>query len=90
MNDMMLGAIAFSNCIASLFFLRFWKQTQDRLFLMFSIYFGIEGINRVLMGLSRLNFNEEQPVIYFIRFVSYLLIVIAILDKNRTKPKIEQ
>lgn len=84
MNLMLLGAIAFASLMAGLFFLRFWKQTKDRFFLFFALSFGIEGVNRIVMGLE-LHFQEDHPVIYVIRFISYLLIMFAILEKNRTK-----
>jgi hypothetical protein len=38
--------------VAGLFFLRFWRDTRDRLFLGFAISFLIEGLNRATLGLS--------------------------------------
>jgi hypothetical protein len=37
MNAALLGAIAMASLVAALFFLRFWRDTKDRLFLFFSI-----------------------------------------------------
>ena len=33
-NAVMLGAIAMASLVAALFFLRFWKNTRDRFFLV--------------------------------------------------------
>jgi len=82
MNLILLGAIAMASLVAALFFLRFWRQTRDRLFLFFALSFFVEGVNRVVLGLVR-HSNEEQPFFYLVRLFSFVLIVVAILDKNR-------
>jgi hypothetical protein len=84
MNLLLLGAIAMACLIAGLFFLRFWKQTRDRFFLFFAISFFIEGINRAALGMTG-NPNEGQPFFYFVRFLSYVFILFAILSKNLAK-----
>jgi len=78
---MLLGAIAMASLVAGLFFLRFWKDTGDRLFLYFAISFLVEGVNRAALGMSA-NPNEGRPFFYFVRFLSFLLILIAIAQKN--------
>jgi len=81
---MLLGAIAMASLIAGLFFLRFWRDTGDRLFLFFAISFLVEGVNRAWLGLSD-DPNEGRPFFYFVRFLSFLLILIAIVQKNLNK-----
>ena len=73
-------------CLSFLFFLRFWKDTRDRLFLFFAMSFLLAGLNRAVLGLSD-SPNEGQPFFYFVRFVSYLLILVAIVTKNRARPQ---
>jgi uncharacterized membrane protein HdeD (DUF308 family) len=70
--------------IAGLFFLRFWKTTGDHFFLFFSISFFLEGINRFALALTS-DPNEGRPLFYFVRFCSFLLILIAIIRKNLAK-----
>jgi hypothetical protein len=82
MSEMVLGAIAAASIIAGLFFLRYWKSTGDRFFLFFALSFGLEGANRVLLGLLG-GVREDAPAYYSIRLIAYSLILIAILDKNR-------
>ena len=82
MDLLLLGAIAMASITVGLFFLRFWKNTGDRFFLFFSMSFLLEGLNRAALGLSR-NPNEGEPFFYFVRFLSYVLILIAIVNKNR-------
>ncbi|MBI2359851.1 MAG: hypothetical protein HYV04_13310 [Deltaproteobacteria bacterium] len=84
MDLMLLGSIALASLIAGLFFLRFWKDTGDRFFLFFAISFFVEGMNRAALGLSG-DPNEGRPLFYFVRFLSFVLILIAIVHKNLTK-----
>ena len=82
---MLIGAIAMASFVAGLFFLRFWRDTGDRLFLFFAVSFLIEGVNRAALALNE-NPNEGQPFFYFVRFLSFLLILVGIIQKNLTKP----
>lgn len=82
MNQLLLGAIAIANLIIGLFFLRFWKKTRDRFFLFFAVAFSLEGFNRALLGLSY-GSNENEPIFYLVRLLSFILILFAIVDKNR-------
>jgi hypothetical protein len=82
MNELLIGAIAALCFVIVLFFLRFWKTTQDRFFLLFAIAFFIEGVNRVLLSLF-FDLREISPEYYVIRLISYGFIVAAILEKNK-------
>jgi hypothetical protein len=65
-----------------MFFLKFWRRTRDTLFLAFGAAFIIEGLNRI--GFLLLDHpNEGSPTIYVVRFIAFLLILAAILWKNR-------
>jgi hypothetical protein len=82
MNQLLLGAIAMACFTISLFFLRFWRKTRDRFFLFFAASFCIEGLNRAALGLTSIP-SEVEPFFYIIRLLAFLLILIAIVDKNR-------
>jgi uncharacterized membrane protein HdeD (DUF308 family) len=84
MNLMLIGAIAMASLTAGLFFLRFWRDTQDSFFLFFAASFLLEAANRVALGLSR-DPNEASPLFYFVRLLSFVLILVAIAYKNRAK-----
>lgn len=82
LNAVLAGGIAMASLTIALFFLRFWKSTHDRFFLFFSISFALEAINRLLLLATALQ-DENQPLFYLIRLAAYVLILIAILEKNR-------
>ena len=81
MNQLLIGAIAMACFTTGLFFLRFWITTRDRFFMFFGISFFIEACGRFMLGLSQ-HPNEQQPLIYVIRLISFLVIIYAIYDKN--------
>ena len=84
MNLILIGAIAMASLIASLFFLRFWRDTRDSFFLFFAASFLLEALNRAALGLSP-DPNEGNPLFYFVRLISFFLILIAIVQKNPAK-----
>jgi hypothetical protein len=84
MNDMLLGMISMGCLVAALFFLRFWKSTRDRFFLFFAGAFGIEAFSRAGLALTHPVF-EDFPGFFLLRLASFGLILMAILDKNRSR-----
>lgn len=84
MQQMLLGAIAMSCLTVSLFFLRFWRTTHDRFFLYFAASFLLEAIGRILQVVITYP-SEEEPLFYLTRLAGFVLIVFAIIDKNRAK-----
>jgi len=84
MNLALIGAIAMACLTTGLFFLRFWKDTKDRFFLFFALSFFVECLNRFALAITG-NPNEDRPFFYFVRFLSFLVILIAIADKNWSK-----
>lgn len=78
----LLGVIITTSLVAAAYFWKFWRRTGDALFLAFAAAFFIEGFNR-MMFLFLENPNEGRPAIYAVRLVAFLLIVVAIILKNR-------
>lgn len=81
-SQLVSGAILMGYLVAGFFFLRFWRDTRDRLFLIFAVAFGILGAQRVALVLSQ-EMGETRTGLYLIRLLAFLLILGAIVDKNR-------
>ena len=81
-NSVLMGAVAMSSFVATLFFLRFWRQTNDTFFLLFSIAFGLDAASRLLLGMGEVS-NEAEPLFYVARLFTFGLIIVAIIQKNR-------
>ncbi len=82
LNSVLLGAVAMASLVAALFFLRFWRQTGDRFFLLFSVAFAIDAAARFALGLGHVS-EESEPYFYIPRLVMFGLIIVAIVEKNR-------
>jgi hypothetical protein len=74
------GAIAMCFSLAGLFFFRFWRDTLDRLFLLFALSFWLQAMVRV--ALSLIGQADERTYWYLVRLIAFVLIAVAIAMKN--------
>jgi Family of unknown function (DUF5985) len=82
MASVLMGAVAMASLVATLFFVKFWRHTRDNFFLLFAAAFGIDAAGRLALGAVQIS-NETEPAAYLPRLVTFGLIVIAIVQKNR-------
>lgn len=76
------GTVAMGCGIIAIFFLRFWQQSRDRLFLRFAFAFFVLSLSYVLLGL--ITFATEWRVYVFaVRLLAFCMILYAIFEKNR-------
>jgi amino acid transporter len=80
------GAMVMAYLTAGLFFLRFWKDTRDRLFGSFAAAFFLLAVQRALLTVT-VDDSESTAglALYVIRLLAFLLILWAIIDKNRAR-----
>ena len=83
MNQFLQGAVFISCIVAALFFLRFWKETHDRLFIIFALAFVVLAIN--WLGLALTKEDEVKAWFYLLRLLGFGLILVAVIDKNRPR-----
>jgi hypothetical protein len=83
LNQLVTGGIVMGYTVTGLFFMRFWRQTRDRLFLIFAISFWLLGLQRLVLSLASA-LIESDTGLYLVRLFAFLLILGAIIDKNRT------
>ena len=79
--DFMSGAVTLGFLAAAGFFLRFWRKTQDRLFLAFAAAFVLLAVNQALAAFLGAG-DERTPYTYLLRVLGFVLILYAIVDKN--------
>ena len=82
MINLIYGTLFAGYGVVALFFLRFWATSRDRLFAMFAAAFGILAIQRVALAVTY-SFVEDQSLLYLLRLFAFLIIIAAIVDKNR-------
>jgi hypothetical protein len=72
------GVLTTAYVVVSICFGRFWRQSGDRLFAWFAAAFALLAVQRVVV-----TFAEPAEAAYLLRLGAFLLIMIAIADKNR-------
>jgi hypothetical protein len=84
--DLLSGALALAYLLASVFFLRFWQRTSDRLFVFFAAAFGLLMLNQVATAIPALT-DETGGSEYLLRVLGFGLIIVAIVERNlRPRP----
>lgn len=83
MRDFLWGALSMSCFVATLFFVRFRRDSGDRLFSIFAVAFAVLGVHWVLLALLVHTANEHVPMVYCARLLAFGLILAGIVDKNR-------
>jgi hypothetical protein len=73
------GAVVMASLTVGLFFLRYWRATKDRLFLLFWVAFWLLALNWTLA--ARAGPLSEHA--YIPRLLAFVVIASAVLDKNR-------
>ncbi|MGH9889196.1 MAG: DUF5985 family protein, partial [bacterium] len=80
------GASAMAALVAGLFFMRFWRQTRDRFFLVFGLAFWALCLNWV--GLAATSGGDEsRTYFYLVRLAAFVLILAGVADRNRAPRK---
>jgi hypothetical protein len=80
MKALIGGMLAAGYLVVALFFLRFWRDTRDRLFATFAAAFAILAVQRVLLGSTPA--SEAYTGLYVLRLLAFLLILYGIVEKN--------
>jgi hypothetical protein len=82
LTQFLLGGVSVCCAAVGLFFLRFYRRTHDRLLAIFAIAFWLLALNGV--ALAFIVKDEVRTWLYAVRFLAFSLIIIGILDKNRS------
>ena len=81
MTELMIsGGLGVAYFIAAMFFMKFWSTTRDRLFGFFAAAFAILALQRLLLPFIP---PDMSSALYVVRVIAFLLIIVAIVDKNR-------
>jgi hypothetical protein len=81
-NTFIWGAVAMASAVAGLFFLRFWRDTGERLFACFAAAFWILSLDwsaLAVMGPT----DETRHYYYLVRLLAFGLIIAGMIEKNR-------
>jgi hypothetical protein len=76
------GMLAAGYLVVAGFFFKYWRQTRDRFFIYFALAFTGLAVQRTLL-IAEFSLVEDTTWAYLLRLVAFMLIVYAIIDKNR-------
>ena len=85
MHQFLLGALFLASWATALFFARFWRDSRDRLFLVFAMAFLVLGVDFLVRGIWQPS-SETRHYFFLVRLVAFVLIIVGIVDKNRPRP----
>jgi len=77
----MHGALTALCLVVALYFLKLWRRARERFYLFFAIAFAVFAVQWAVLGTSSEYEHGLWP--YATRLVAFLLILVAIIDKNR-------
>lgn len=77
------GICAATAFAVGLLFYRFWRNMADRLFAYFGTAFMLFAASWTLLALTPAG-HEGRPYIYVVRLAAFVLIIAAIIEKNRS------
>jgi hypothetical protein len=83
-KELLSGIIACASFVAALHFFRSWRRSGDRLLGFFAAAFAVFAVNGVALGLTDPD-AEVRVYLYTVRLIGFLLILVAIIDKNRVR-----
>ena len=85
MNDQIVflqGVSATAALVSGLFFLRFWRDSRDALFMFFGAAFWLLALSWSLLAVFSPT-EETRPYIYGMRLIAFALMIVGMIAKNR-------
>lgn len=86
MKMFLIGLYVAFSLVAIVFFIRFWRDTRDKLFLQLAMAFTILAAERTTLLVISVP-REASSFIYVLRLVAFSIVIWALVDKNK-RPKI--
>ena len=84
LNAFVSGATAVACGMIGVCFFRYWRRSGLRLFLLFSLAFTLLMAERIVLIVANPD-KEFVTYIYLIRLAAFLVIIVGIIDQNRSR-----
>lgn len=86
MYQFISGLLVMGYAVAGSFFIKYWSTTRDRLFAWFATAFWVLAAQRFAIIWVNPHWvigqEEKHPGFYIVRLFAFLIIIVAIVDKN--------
>ena len=77
------GALVMAYAVAALFFAKFHRRTESRLFAWFATAFALLAVQRAALALVDPGPADAVPWSYVLRLLAFVLILVGIAEQNR-------
>lgn len=74
------GALAMGYVVVAFYFIRYWRETHERVFIFFSAGFVTLAAQRLLLGLS-----ADLQITFSLRLAGYLLVLAGIIAQRTAR-----
>ena len=82
LHPFLYGFLTSAALTVALIFLRFWRMTQDRLFIFFAAAFVALALNWLALAMTD-SASDDRYHVFVLRLVAFVFILVGIVDKNR-------
>ena len=89
MSPFLSGATMLACWAIGLFFARFHQETGERLFSSFAVAFWLLAVERLALLMTEID-DETRGFLFVIRLIAFVVILYAILEKNRASRGVGQ
>lgn len=76
------GGLVMACFVAGLFFLHYYRQTRDRIFVFFVVAFWSFAAHWIGLAIANPEL-ESRHYIFLLRLLAFVALIVGILDKNR-------
>jgi hypothetical protein len=84
MTAALWGAATVASWAVAVFFARYYRHTRDRLFLLFAIGFALLSLSWIGQVIGPTLDERHHYIVFVPRLVAFVLIAVAVIDKNRS------
>lgn len=84
MREFLWGGCAMLSAVAALYFWKFFRTTGDRLFATFCLAFGSLALHWTALAWITPH-DDTRHYFYVLRLIAFLLILFAVVEKNRKR-----
>jgi hypothetical protein len=82
MREFLWGMLFMASAIAAMMFVRFYRDSRDRLFLFFAAAFVAFALNWLALAVTDPR-HEGSYAVYLLRLLGFAVLIVGIVDKNR-------
>jgi hypothetical protein len=86
MHEFFAGLYVAFSLVATVFLMKFWRDSRDSLFVKFAAALLLLALERVMLVGVSVTDEDGSNIVFVLRLIAFSLIIWAMIDKNLRKP----